>query len=148
MLDPFWCLWGVLGRRLEKTTKYLDLGVPLGSPRAPFFIKNRYIFQWKNASLFSTIFNGFLAPFWTPVGSNFALKNVLGPKTVILSKWASRLHESSIFESWGPQNPSKMPPKINQKIYAFFHWKNECRSEPKRLPRGTKNSPKRLPERE
>ena len=80
ILTPFCVFGGVLERRREKTPKFQDFGVPLGSPRAPFSTKNRCIFRSKNASLFSCIFNAFLAPFWRPLGSILHQKTSLGRK--------------------------------------------------------------------
>ena len=92
MLNSFWIHFGVfaevLERRREKTMTYLDFGVPLGSPGNPAFIKNRYMFQWKTASLLSSIFDCFLVPFWMPFGEPY-------------EKWKSswRLSASTIL-SW------------------------------------------------
>ena len=113
ILGPFGVFGGSRGGGAKTSKLCLDFGVPLGSPWTPFLIKTRYFFQLKNAALFLSILDGLLAPFWEPLVLHFASKNVPGTKKVIFSKWASRVHESSIFEGRDPQNPSKKHPKMH-----------------------------------
>ena len=149
ILASFWAhvgsilrFWGVLGGGAENVTIFPSFWRHFGLPLGSIFYQKSIMFSIKNASLFVSIFNRFLGSLWLHVGVHFASKNIPETKKAILWKWASRLHESLIFGAWGPQNPSEMPPKINQKMYAFVHWKNDCKSERRRLPRGTKDSPK------
>ena len=138
ILAPFYLFGGVLGRRRETSSKFLDFGIPLGSPRGPSSIKNRYFFQWKNAPLFLSIFNSFFAPFWRLFGLHFASKTTSGTKKGIFWKKAFRLNESSILEGRGTQKPSKRRPKMDWKINWFFHWKNHRKLSPKGAQKGPK----------
>ena len=145
ILAQFGVFGRVLARRREKTPKCLNFEVPLGSLWAPFFTKSLSFFRSKNASLFSSILNGLLTRFWEPFGVQFASKNVPGTKKVILSKWASRLHESSIFEGRDPQNPSQRHPKIHQKNDHFLRWKNDEKWTPKGSQNDSQITPKSVP---
>ena len=69
---------------------------------------------------------------------------------MIFWKWAFRLHESFIFEGRGRQNPSKMPPEIDQKNDAFFRWKNMetmCKKATNMTPKSLQNRSKKEGER-
>ena len=142
ILGPF-CVFGrVLARRREKTPKCLDFGDPLGSLRAPFFTKNRFVFRSKNASLFWSIFHALWASFSLHLGVHFASKNLPGRKKAILSKWAARLSECSIFEGRDPQNPSKKHPRMHPKNDHFLRGK----TDEKNFKKGSQNDPKLAPE--
>ena len=62
-------------------------------------------------------------------------------KKAILSKWASRVHESSIFEGRDPQNPSKKRPKKALKKQAFLRRKKDG----KLMKKESQNDPKIAP---
>ena len=124
LLASFGLLLRVLARVPEILTNFVDFVVPRGSLWAPFWLQFRYLFRLKNSSIFQSFFRGPLAPFWLQFLLHFPSKIGSRAKIVIFWKWAFRLHESSIFEGRGRQNPSKMPPEIDQKNDAFFRWKN------------------------
>ena len=111
--------------------KFLVFRVPLGSLWAPFLLKNRYFFQWKISSLFWSSSWGILAPFWLHFPLQIWSKIDSEAKTVVLRKWAFRVHESSIFEGRDPRNLSKRPPRSYQESDAYFHRKNGWKMMPK-----------------
>ena len=145
ILDPFCIHFGYLGEVVEKTpqgTSKIHVLGPLGDPIwAPFFDKKWFFFQCKNSSFFLLIFYWILGPFWEAFGDQNSRKNDTRTEKVIFRRWASRLHESSILESRGAQNPSKRHQKMDWKISQFFDWKKHRKLTPKGSQKGAKMTP-------